>query len=112
MRCLLSSKDDNGGILSEEQIADNIIGVLFAAQDTTASAMTWLLKYLHDHPKLLEAVKVLFFIIIIFFPSSFVYVNISNVHVHLYVEFGSYRNMTCRRNRRRSTNRMAAEGGI
>lgn len=58
LSCLLSSKDENGGILSEEEIADNIIGVLFAAQDTTASAMTWILKYLNDHPKLLEAVKV------------------------------------------------------
>lgn len=58
LSCLLNSKDDNGEILSEEQIADNIIGVLFAAQDTTASAMTWIVKYLHDSPKLLEAVKV------------------------------------------------------
>ncbi|KAL8513915.1 hypothetical protein ACS0TY_013151 [Phlomoides rotata] len=57
LSCMLSSKDNNGEILSEEQIADNIIGVLFAAQDTTASAMTWIIKYLHDNPKLLEAVK-------------------------------------------------------
>ncbi|XP_076950414.1 abscisic acid 8'-hydroxylase CYP707A1-like [Bidens hawaiensis] len=55
--CLLNSKDENGETLSEDQIADNIIGVLFAAQDTTASALTWILKYLHDHPKLLETVK-------------------------------------------------------
>ncbi|MDD0213359.1 cytochrome P450, partial [Shigella flexneri] len=49
----------NGGeVLSDDQIADNIIGVLFAAQDTTASVMTWIIKYLHDEPKLLEAVKV------------------------------------------------------
>uniref|UniRef100_A0A5B6ZHS1 (+)-abscisic acid 8'-hydroxylase n=1 Tax=Davidia involucrata TaxID=16924 RepID=A0A5B6ZHS1_DAVIN len=52
--CLLNSK---GQILTQDQIADNIIGVLFAAQDTTASVMTWILKYLHDHPKLLKAVK-------------------------------------------------------
>ncbi|XP_051124679.1 abscisic acid 8'-hydroxylase 4-like [Andrographis paniculata] len=57
LSCLMNWKDDNGEILSEDQIADNIIGVLFAAQDTTASAMTWILKYLHDNPKLLEAVK-------------------------------------------------------
>ncbi|KAF7140974.1 hypothetical protein RHSIM_Rhsim06G0050000 [Rhododendron simsii] len=55
--CLLNSKDDKGEILTEEQIADNLIGVLFAAQDTTASVITWILKYLHDYPKLLEAVK-------------------------------------------------------
>lgn len=44
--------------LSDSQIADNIIGVIFAAHDTTASVLTWLLKYLHDNPHLLDAVKV------------------------------------------------------
>ncbi|KAB5540834.1 hypothetical protein DKX38_013808 [Salix brachista] len=42
--------------LSDSQIADNIIGVTFAAQDTTASVLTWILKYLHDNQDLLEAV--------------------------------------------------------
>ncbi|XP_042484417.1 abscisic acid 8'-hydroxylase 4-like isoform X1 [Macadamia integrifolia] len=55
--CLMNSKDEKGNILTENQIADNIIGVLFAAKDTTASVLTWILKYLHDDPKLLEAVK-------------------------------------------------------
>ncbi|CAL8996368.1 unnamed protein product [Prunus brigantina] len=55
--CLLNSKDKKGEVLTDDQIADNILGVLFAAQDTTASVMTWILKYLHDEPKLLEAVK-------------------------------------------------------
>lgn len=55
---LLSFKYDKGQVLSEEQIADNVIGVLFAAQDTTASALTWIIKYLSDHKNLLEAVKV------------------------------------------------------
>lgn len=50
--------DGNGQNLTDNQIADNIIGVLFAAQDTTASALTWVLKFLHDNPKLLEAIKV------------------------------------------------------
>ncbi|CAH1446798.1 unnamed protein product [Lactuca virosa] len=43
--------------LSDSQIADNIIGVIFAAHDTTASVLTWLLKNLHDNPHLLDAVK-------------------------------------------------------
>ncbi|KAJ9565487.1 hypothetical protein OSB04_001453 [Centaurea solstitialis] len=63
------NRDDGGGLLgvllglkgkeqlSDSQIADNIIGVIFAAHDTTASVLTWLLKYLHDHPHLLDAVK-------------------------------------------------------
>ncbi|CAK9135311.1 unnamed protein product [Ilex paraguariensis] len=54
---LLDSKDDKGEFLNEDQISDNIIGVLFAAQDTTASVMTWILRYLYDDSKLLEAVK-------------------------------------------------------
>ncbi|KAF9599953.1 hypothetical protein IFM89_001988 [Coptis chinensis] len=55
--CLMNSKDEKGQILTDDQISDNIIGVLFAARDTTASVLTWILKYLHDDPKLLEAVK-------------------------------------------------------
>ncbi|KAJ4701754.1 Abscisic acid 8'-hydroxylase [Melia azedarach] len=54
---LLNSKDEKGEVLSDDKIADNIVGVLFAAQDTTASVITWIVKYLHDNPKLLEAVK-------------------------------------------------------
>jgi (+)-abscisic acid 8'-hydroxylase len=55
---LLNYKDEKGEILTDEEIADNVIGVLFAAQDTTASVLTWILKYLHDDQKLLEAIKV------------------------------------------------------
>jgi (+)-abscisic acid 8'-hydroxylase len=54
----LNSKNEKGELLTDDQIADNIIGVFFAAQDTTASAMTWIAKYLHDNQKVLEAVKV------------------------------------------------------
>lgn len=55
---MLNYKNEKGETLSDEEIADNIIGVLFAAQDTTASVLTWILKYLHDDQKLLEAIKV------------------------------------------------------
>lgn len=54
----MSSINQGGEVLSDDQIADNIIGVFFAAQDTTASVMTWIIKYLHNDPKLLEVVKV------------------------------------------------------
>ncbi|XP_057418351.1 abscisic acid 8'-hydroxylase 4 [Lotus japonicus] len=54
---LLNYKDEKGQTLNDDQIADNVIGVLFAAQDTTASVLTWILKYLHDDQKLLEAIK-------------------------------------------------------
>ncbi|KAK0604952.1 hypothetical protein LWI29_021244 [Acer saccharum] len=55
---LINFKDhENGQLLTDDLIADNVIGVLFAAQDTTASLLTWILKYLHDDSKLLQAVK-------------------------------------------------------
>jgi (+)-abscisic acid 8'-hydroxylase len=50
-----SFMEDKAG-LTDEQIADNIIGVIFAARDTTASVLTWILKYLADNPTVLEAV--------------------------------------------------------
>lgn len=59
---LLGARDQKRNGLSDSQIADNIIGVIFAATDTTASVLTWLLKYLHDHPNLLQEVSVSNFI--------------------------------------------------
>lgn len=56
---LLKSRDEKAATiyqLSDTQIADNIIGVIFAAHDTTSSVLTWVLKYLHDNEDLLEAV--------------------------------------------------------
>ncbi|XP_078437696.1 abscisic acid 8'-hydroxylase 3-like isoform X2 [Wolffia australiana] len=53
---LLGSLMDPSQALSDVQITDNVIGVIFAARDTTASVMTWVLKYLADDPKLREAV--------------------------------------------------------
>lgn len=44
--------------LTDEQIIDNIVGVIFAARDTTASILTWILKYLDENPCVLEAVTV------------------------------------------------------
>ncbi|KAA3469319.1 abscisic acid 8'-hydroxylase 1-like [Gossypium australe] len=44
--------------LTDEQIADNIIGVIFAARDTTASVLTWIIKYLGENPNVLQAVTV------------------------------------------------------
>ncbi|KAM7250018.1 hypothetical protein ACFE04_021901 [Oxalis oulophora] len=57
LTALLTFRDEFGQGLTDIQIADNIIGVLFAAQDTTASLLTWILKYLHDDPNLLQAIK-------------------------------------------------------
>nr|AFP74115.1 ABA 8'-hydroxylase CYP707A2 [Phelipanche ramosa] len=51
-----SFMEDGEEGLTDEQIADNIIGVIFAARDTTASVLTWILKYLAENPGVLQAV--------------------------------------------------------
>nr|ABQ65856.1 abscisic acid 8'-hydroxylase [Glycine max] len=53
---LLGSFMDEKSGLTDEQIADNVIGVIFAARDTTASVLTWIVKYLGENPSVLEAV--------------------------------------------------------
>lgn len=55
---LLASFMDEKELLSDDQIADNIIGVIFAARDTTASVLTWVLKYLAENPTDLQLVTV------------------------------------------------------
>ncbi|PIA58682.1 hypothetical protein AQUCO_00500554v1 [Aquilegia coerulea] len=53
---LLGSFMGDGEGLTDEQIADNVIGVIFAARDTTASVLTWIVKYLGENPSILQAV--------------------------------------------------------
>lgn len=53
---LLSSFMGDKNSLTDEQIADNVIGVIFAARDTTASVLTWIIKYLAENPSVLQAV--------------------------------------------------------
>ncbi|XP_020576088.1 abscisic acid 8'-hydroxylase 1-like [Phalaenopsis equestris] len=53
---LLASFMDEKESLTDDQITDNIIGVIFAARDTTASVLTWILKYLAENPSVLQLV--------------------------------------------------------
>ncbi|KAL6273725.1 hypothetical protein ACE6H2_024417 [Prunus campanulata] len=55
---LLNFKDEKGQTLTHNQIVDNIIGVMFAAQDTTASLLTWMIKYIHDDSSTREAIQI------------------------------------------------------
>lgn len=71
--------------LTDSQVADNLIGVIFAAHDTTTSALTWVLKYLHDNANLLEAVTVtLFLSFIIQFYYQSIYI-MSKLIIFLYL---------------------------
>lgn len=64
---LLGSFMEAKEALTDEQITDNIIGVIFAARDTTASVLTWIVKYLGENPSVLQAVTVSNFTIIYYY---------------------------------------------
>jgi cytochrome P450 len=78
--------------LTDSQVADNLIGVIFAAHDTTASVLTWVLKYLHDNPNLLETVTVsnsifsFFFIFVIFLRQILRYTSYLNMYRYNIIE--------------------------
>ncbi|OMO87535.1 Cytochrome P450 [Corchorus capsularis] len=43
--------------LSDAEIQDNILTMIIAGQDTTASAITWMVKYLGENQKVLDQLK-------------------------------------------------------
>lgn len=58
---LLTEEEEDGdgrGVLSDAEIGDNILTMLIAGQDTTASAITWMVKFLDENPDVLQNLKV------------------------------------------------------
>ncbi|KAI3518655.1 hypothetical protein L1887_07462 [Cichorium endivia] len=53
---LLTSSDENGRFLTETEIANNILLLLFAGHDTSAVAITLLIKSLGEYPDVYEKV--------------------------------------------------------
>ncbi|XWS14545.1 hypothetical protein CRYUN_Cryun35bG0019100 [Craigia yunnanensis] len=43
--------------LTDAEIQDNILTMIIAGQDTTASAITWMVKYLGENEEVLDAIK-------------------------------------------------------
>ena len=55
---LLLAKDENGEGMTDEELHDELITLLFAGHETTASALAWLFYWVHYLPKIKE--KLLF----------------------------------------------------
>ncbi|XP_057953085.1 beta-amyrin 28-monooxygenase-like [Malania oleifera] len=53
---MLVTPDENGRFLTEVEIIDDILTLLFAGHDTSASAITMLVKYLGELPQVYEKV--------------------------------------------------------
>ncbi|KAJ0024996.1 hypothetical protein Pint_08999 [Pistacia integerrima] len=53
----LLTEDDETLRLTDAEIQDNILTMIIAGQDTTASAITWMVKYLGENQKVLNTLK-------------------------------------------------------
>ena len=51
---LLSAKDETGQGMSDEELHDELLTLLFAGHETTASALTWLFYWIHYLPEVKE----------------------------------------------------------
>jgi cytochrome P450 len=60
---LLSAKDSEGVGMSDEELYDNLLTLLMTGHETTATAMSWMMYWVHYHPevrnKLLEELDTL-----------------------------------------------------
>jgi len=90
--------------LTNDQITDNIIGVLFAARDTTASVLTWIIKFLGENPAILEAVTVKYHSYLLSSSQAI----LDNSSIEVYVRFCIYRKNIRKSSR---TERCAIRGG-
>jgi len=54
---LILAKDENGEQMSDRELHDELITLLFAGHDTTASALSWLFYWLHYLPEIQEKLR-------------------------------------------------------
>ncbi|MEA5511202.1 cytochrome P450 [Crocosphaera sp. UHCC 0190] len=54
---LMSATDEQGNQLSDQELRDELLTLLFAGHETTATAMTWALYWTHYHPEISEKVR-------------------------------------------------------
>ena len=57
----LMSGVDNRYKLSDEEIIDQIITILYSGYETVSTTSMMAVKYLHDHPRVLEELRVSFY---------------------------------------------------
>ncbi len=56
LEAMLTTRDADGRMLSEAEVAGNVFTILLAGEDTTANTLAWSLYLLHMHPQAWRAV--------------------------------------------------------
>ena len=54
----LMKKEDNKYLLTDKEIRDQVVTILYSGYETVSTTSMMALKYLHDHPKALEELRV------------------------------------------------------
>jgi cytochrome P450 family 110 len=49
---MMATHDENGQPMSDQELRDELMTLLFAGHETTATAMAWALYWLHQHPEI------------------------------------------------------------
>jgi cytochrome P450 family 110 len=54
---LLSAKDENGAGMTDDEVHDELITLLFAGHETTASALSWLFYWIHHRSEIEDKLR-------------------------------------------------------
>jgi cytochrome P450 len=54
---LLNASDDNGNLMSDKQVRDEVITIFTAGHETTANLLSWTLYLLARHPDVLAKLR-------------------------------------------------------
>lgn len=68
----LMRSDENRYKLSDEEIIDQIITILYSGYETVSTTSMMAVKYLHDHPRALQEIRV----------SEYFFLNLQNNNVY------------------------------
>lgn len=58
LSCLMRGNNDNRCKLNDEELIDLIITIMYSGYETISTTSMMAVKYLHDHPKVLEEMRV------------------------------------------------------
>ena len=80
---LLNKEDPKHSLLSDDEILDQIITILYSGYETVSKTTMMSMKYLHDHPKALQQLRVSTTTT----PSSITLINFSPFSLRSFIHF-------------------------
>ncbi|MBR8833498.1 MAG: cytochrome P450 [Stigonema ocellatum SAG 48.90 = DSM 106950] len=54
---MMAARDENGQAMSDEELTDELLTILFAGHETTATTLAWAFYQIHQHPDILEKLQ-------------------------------------------------------